>query len=571
MTPGSENAWIGQVSFTGNTKMEFDYIVVGAGSAGCVLANHLTSDASNRVLLLEAGPDNTALSLKMPAAVLSNLNSTKHNWAFQGEPEPELNGRRIQHDRGKTLGGSSSINGMVFIRGHALDYEGWRQAGCPGWGYADVLPYFKRMETYGGGGNEYRGDNGLLHVHRAAPQDPLTLAFLKAGEEAGYPATDDISGFCQEGFGVSDRTVFRGERWSTARAYLDPVRKRSNLTIKTHAQVRNLIFDGTKAVGVAYTDRTGNVQTAHAQKEVILSAGAVGSPHILMLSGIGPAEHLQDMGIDVLYNLPGVGQNLDDHPDFVLKYKCKQPVSFWPKTKPLAKLAAGIQWITTRSGIVASNLFEGLGCVRSGPGVEYPDLQIIISPIAVDDSTWEPLQEHAFQIHVGLMRSHSRGKIELRSSDPSDPPRILVNYLKDARDRELMRKGIRLVRELVDQPAFSDLKGDEIFPGNDVRSNEDLDQVLNTHTTTQWHLSCTARMGSATDKGAVVDASGRVHGLSGLRVVDASIMPFVTNGNTNAPTIMLAEKLSDDILGRAPLSRIESDVWHNTNFESCQR
>ena len=551
--------------------MVFDYIIVGAGSAGCVLANHLTSDASNRVLLLEAGPDNTALSLKMPAAVLSNLNSTKHNWAFQGEPEPELNGRRIQHDRGKTIGGSSSINGMVFIRGHALDYEGWRQAGCPGWGYADVLPYFKRMETYGGGGNEFRGDNGPLHVHRAAPQDPLTLAFLKAGEEAGYPVTDDISGFCQEGFGVSDRTVFKGERWSTARAYLDPVRKRPNLTVKTQAQVQNLIFDGTKAVGVAYTDSTGNMRTAHVRKEVILSAGAVGSPHILMLSGIGPAAHLQDMGIDVLCDLPGVGQNLNDHPDFVLKYKCKQPVSFWPKTKPLAKLAAGIQWITTRSGIVASNLFEGLGCIRSGPDVEYPDLQIIISPIAVDDATWQPLQEHAFQIHVGLMRAHSRGKIELRSSDPGDPPSILVNYLKDARDRELMRKGIRLVRDLVEQPAFSDLKGDEIFPGIDVRSDQELDQVLNTHATTQWHLSCTARMGAATDKGAVVDASGRVHGLSGLRVVDASIMPFVTNGNTNAPTIMLAEKLSDDILGRAPLSRIESDVWHNIDYETCQR
>ncbi len=551
--------------------MDFDYIIVGAGSAGCVLANHLSSDASNKVLLLEAGPDNGALSLKMPAAVLSNLKSTKHNWAFQGEAEPELNGRRIQHDRGKTIGGSSSINGMVFIRGHALDFEGWQQAGCPGWGYADVLPYFKRMETYGGGRDSYRGDTGPLHVHRAKPRDPLTLAFIKAGEEAGYPTTDDISGYCQEGFGVSDRTVFKGERWSTARAYLDPVRKRSNLTIKTQTQVQHVIFEGTKAIGVSYTDGTGNMQTAHVKKEVILSAGAVGSPHILMLSGVGPGAHLQDMGIEVLCDLPGVGQNLNDHPDFVLKYKCKQPVSFWPKTKPLAKLAAGIQWFTTRGGIVASNLFEGLGCVRSGPGVEYPDLQLIISPIAVDDATWEPLQEHAFQIHVGLMRAHSRGSIELRSSNPSDPPRILVNYLKDARDRELMRKGIQLVRELVEQPAFSDLKGEEIFPGKNIRSNEDLDQVLNTHTTTQWHLSCTARMGAATDKGAVVDASGRVHGLSGLRVVDASIMPFATNGNTNAPTIMLAEKLSDDILGRTPLPRIDSTFWHNTDYEICQR
>ena len=557
--------------FTGNAKMDFDYIIVGAGSAGCVLANHLSSDASNRVLLLEAGPDNGALSLKMPAAVLSNLNSTKHNWAFQGEPEPELNGRRIQHDRGKTIGGSSSINGMVFIRGHALDYEGWQQAGCPGWGYSDVLPYFKRMETYSGGRDTYRGDKGPLRVYRADPKDPITQAFIKAGEEAGYPTTDDISGYRQEGFGVADRTVYNGERWSSARAYLDPVRKRSNLTIQTQAQVQKLVFDGTRAIGVTYKNSAGTLQTAYAGKEIILSAGAVGSPHILMLSGVGPAAHLQDMGIDVFCDLPGVGQNLNDHPDFVLKYKCKQPVSFWPKTKPLAKLAAGIQWITTRSGIVASNLFEGLGCIRSGPDVEYPDLQIIISPIAVDDATWEPLQEHAFQIHVGLMRAHSRGKIELRSSDPGDPPSILVNYLKDARDRELMRKGIRLVRDLVEQPAFSDLKGDEIFPGIDVRSDQELDQVLNTNATTQWHLSCTARMGAATDKGAVVDASGRVHGLSGLRVVDASIMPFVTNGNTNAPTIMLAEKLSDDILGRAPLSRIESDVWHNTDYETCQR
>ncbi|OSQ57015.1 choline dehydrogenase [Marivita cryptomonadis] len=551
--------------------MEFDYIIVGAGSAGCVLANRLTSDASNRVLLLEAGPENTALSLKMPAAVLSNLTSTKHNWAFQGEPEPELNGRRIQHDRGKVIGGSSSINGMVFIRGHALDYEGWRQAGCKGWGYADVLPYFKRMETYGGGADAYRGGTGPLYVHRADPKDPLTLAFLKAGEQAGYPATDDISGFGQEGFGVSDRTVFKGERWSTARAYLDPVRKRSNLTIKTQAHVQNLIFDGTKAVGVAYTDDTGIAQTVHVRKEIILSAGAVGSPHILMLSGIGPANHLQEMGIDVLHDLPGVGQNLNDHPDFVLKYKCKQPVSFWPKTKPLAKLAAGVQWLTTRSGIVASNLFEGLGCIRSGPGVEYPDLQLIISPIAVDDATWEPLQEHAFQIHVGLMRAHSRGKIELRSNKPSDPPRIMVNYLQDDRDRDIMRKGIRLVRNIVDQPAFSDLKGDEIFPGYDAQSDEDLDQALNAHATTQWHLSCTARMGAATDTGAVVDPSGRVHGLSGLRVVDASIMPFVTNGNTNAPTIMLAEKLSDDILGRASLPRLEVEVWRHPEYETCRR
>ncbi len=552
-------------------KLEFDYIIVGAGSAGCVLANRLTENADNKVLLLEAGQENNALSLKMPAAVLSNLNSTKHNWAFQGEPEPELNGRSVQHDRGKVIGGSSSINGMVFIRGHALDYEGWRQAGCEGWGYADVLPYFKRLESYGGGADDFRGSEGPLFVHRAQPKDPLTLAFLKAGEEAGYPVTDDISGFCQEGFGVSDRNVYNGERWGTARAYLDPVRDRSNLTILTRVHVHRLAFEGRNASGVVFSDQNGKTVAAQARKEVILSAGAVGSPHLLMLSGIGPARHLKEVGIEVLHDMPGVGQNLNDHPDFVLKFKCLKPVSLWPKTKRLASLAAGVQWLLTRGGICASNHFEAVACVRSGPGVEYPDLQIIISPIAVDDETWEPLPEHAFQIHVGLMRAHSRGSITLRSSDPTDPPRILVNYLKDKRDRDLMRKGIRLVREIVEQPAFSDLCGEEIFPGQAVQSDDGLDVILNSHTTTQWHLSCTARMGLKSDKGAVVDARGRVHGFTGLRIVDASIMPFVTNGNTNAPTIMLAEKLSDDILGRAPLPRIEADIWKNKKYETCQR
>jgi len=554
----------------GHIIMEFDYIIVGAGSAGCVLANRLSSDTKNRVLLLEAGPEDKALSLKIPAACLSNLNSTKHNWAFQGEPEPELNGRQVQHDRGKVLGGSSSINGMVFVRGNALDYEGWRQSGCEGWGYADVMPYFKRMETYSGGEDDFRGIDGPLHVHRAEPKEPLALAFIEAGKQAGYKTTDDISGYCQEGFGVFDRTVFKGERWSAARAYLDPVRSHSNLTVVTHALVQRVVINENRATGVIYQNEKGRLVSASAIKEVILSAGAVGSPHLLMLSGIGPEDHLDSMGIDVKADLPGVGQNLNDHPDFVLKYKCLQPVSLWPKTKPLAMAAAGVQWLLTREGICASNHFDALACIRSGAGVEYPDLQITISPIAVDDN-WAPLKEHAFQIHVGLMRAHSRGRIELRSNDPADTPRIFVNYLQDQRDRELLRKGIRLVRELVEQPAFTNLKGDEIFPGPDIQSDGDLDKKLNTHTTTQWHLSCTARMGAATDRHAVVDACGQVHGFSGLRVVDASIMPFVTNGNTNAPTIMIAEKLSDVILGNAPLPLIEAKTWKSGDYEATQR
>ena len=550
---------------------EYDYIIVGAGSAGCVLANRLSKNPKNSVLLIEAGREDKSITLKMPAAVLLNLKSTKHNWAFKGEPEPELAGRQLQHDRGKTLGGSSSINGMVFIRGNSLDYEGWRQMGCEGWGYADVLPYFKKMESYSGGGDDFRGESGPLKVHRSIPKDQLSLAFIKAGKEAGYKETDDISGYCQEGFGIFDRTVFKGERWSTTRAYLDPVRRRKNLTIITKALVCKLILENNTATGVCFKNNKDKIFNVKSKKEVILCAGAVGSPHLLMLSGIGPKDHLKSMGINLKADLPGVGQNLQDHPDFMIKYKCLKPVTLWPKTKKLNSVGAGIQWLLTREGMCASNHFDAVACVRSGPTVEYPDLQFCISPIAMDDNTWQPLQEHAFQVHVGLMRTHSRGKIELRSSNPADPPRILVNYLKDKRDRELMLKGIHLVRELLDQPAFSELKGEEIFPGDICKSDSDLDTKLNSHTTSQWHLACTARMGLKTDKYAVVDNSGRVHGFNGLRVVDASIMPFAPNGNTNAPTIMIAEKISDKILGSKPLPRLDLQTWQSQDYHAYQR
>ena len=554
-----------------NIDTEYDYIIVGAGSAGCVLANRLSKNPKNRVLLLEAGREDKSITLKMPGAVLLNLKSTKHNWAFKGEPEPELAGRQLQHDRGKTLGGSSSINGMVFIRGNSLDYEGWRQMGCDGWGYADVLPYFKKMESYSGGGDDFRGDSGPLRVHRSVPKDPLSIAFIKAGKEAGYKETDDISGYCQEGFGIFDRTVFKGERWSTTRGYLDPVRDRKNLTIITKALVCKLILENNKATGVCFKDNKNKIFNIKSKKEVILCAGAVGSPHILMLSGIGPKDHLKSMGINLIADMPGVGQNLQDHPDFMIKYKCLKPVTLWPKTKRLNSIGAGIQWLLTKEGMCASNHFDSVACIRSGPGVEYPDLQLCISPIAMDDNSWQPLNEHAFQVHVGLMRTHSRGKIELRSNNPADPPRILVNYLKDKRDRELMRKGIHLVRELLDQPSFSDLKGEEIFPGDNCKSDADLDAKLNSHTTSQWHLACTARMGLKTDKYAVVDNSGKVHGITSLRVVDASIMPFAPNGNTNAPTIMIAEKISDEILGSKPLTRIELQTWQSPNYQTDQR
>ena len=551
--------------------MEYEYIIVGAGSAGCVLANRLTEDGKHRVLLIEAGPKNNALSLKIPAAVLKNLKSTKDNWAYQGEPEPELGGRVITHDRGKTLGGSSSINGLCFIRGHALDFEGWRQSGCEGWGYADVLPYFKRLENYSGGESEYRGGDGPLVVHRPKPQNPLYKAFIEAGRDAGYQTTDDICGYRQEGFGVFDMSTENGERNSTAKAYLDPARRRQNLTVMTDKQVQKIFFNGNEATGISYKTVNGDIIKVDALKEVILSAGAVGSPQLLMLSGVGPASHLKDHGITIVADMPGVGQNLNDHPDFVLKYKCLKPVSIWPQTRLVRRTFAGIRWLLRRDGICASNQFEAVACVRSAAGVEYPDIQLTISPAAVDDQTWEPLPEHAFQIHVGLMRGFSRGNITLRNSDPASPPRILANYLKDPRDRDLLRKGIRIVREIASQPAFKPFCGEEIYPGVASQTDEDLDGCIKEKLNTQWHLSGTARMGTRNNREAVVDAHGKVHGLSKIRIVDASIMPAATNGNTNSPTIMIAEKLSDSILGKYPLARIELPVWQNKDYETCQR
>ena len=551
--------------------MEYEYIIVGAGSAGCVLANRLTDDGKHRVLLIEAGPKNNALSLKIPAAVLKNLQSTKYNWAYQGEPEPELGGRVITHDRGKTLGGSSSINGLCFIRGHALDFEGWRQSGCEGWGYADVLPYFKRLENYSGGESEYRGGDGPLAVHRPKPQNPLYKAFIEAGRDAGYQTTDDICGYRQEGFGVFDMSIENGERNSTAKAYLDPARPRKNLTVITNTQVQKILFNGIEATGISYKKADGEIIKVDALKEVILSAGAVGSPQLLMLSGVGPASHLKDHGISIIADMPGVGQNLNDHPDFVLKYKCLEPVSIWPQTRLVGRTFAGIRWLLRRDGICASNQFEAVACVRSAAGVEYPDIQLTISPAAVDDQTWTPLPEHAFQIHVGLMRNFSRGNITLRDSDPASAPRILANYMKDPRDRDLLLKGIRIVREIANQPAFKPFCGEEIYPGVAAQTDNELNVCLDEKLNTQWHLSGTARMGDSNNREAVVDPHGKVHGLSKLRIVDASIMPAATNGNTNSPTIMIAEKLSDSILGRTPLPRIEVPVWQNKNYETCQR
>ncbi|MCC6002610.1 MAG: choline dehydrogenase [Pararhodobacter sp.] len=551
--------------------MQPDIIIVGSGSAGAVLASRLSEDGQLRVLLLEAGPRDGALSLRVPAAMVSNLTDRRFNWAYESEPEPGLGGRRLVHDRGRVLGGSSSINGMVWIRGHARDYDGWRQRGCTGWSFAEVLPYFRRAEDYTGGADAFRGAGGPMRVHRPEIADPLARAFLQAGQQAGYPETPDICGSVQEGFGVLDRSVNRGVRWSTVRGYLDPARRRPNLTIRTDASVQQVILREGRAVGVELRGTDGRTETIEAQREVILSAGAVGSPHLLMLSGIGPGRDLAEHGISPMVDLPGVGRNLNDHPDYVLKWRAAQPVSVWPDTRFPRRQIAGLRWLLTGQGSAGTNHFDAVAAIRSRPGIDYPDLQLTIAPIAMDGLSWEPVKGHSFQIHVGLMRAASRGRITLASADPAAPPRILCNYLAEPGDVQAMLTGVRLAREIVAQPAFDGLRGDEIAPGSGIDDDAALTQALRENCLSQWHLSGTARMGPRDDPGAVVDPEGRVHGIEGLRVIDASIMPEVVNSNTNAPTIMMAEKLADAVLGRAPLPPQPQDVWINPRWAESQR
>lgn len=542
--------------------MDADFVIVGAGSAGCVLANRLTADDQSKVLVLEAGPPDTHWTLRMPSAMGVALERKDHNWAFQGEPEPGLGGRILKHDRGKVVGGSSSINGMVCVRGHPHDYRTWRQMGCDGWDYPDVLPYFRRLETYEGGADAYRGGDGPLRVARPETTAPLSSAFLKAGQEAGYPMSPDVSGHIQEGFGVLDQTINDGKRWSAARAYLDPARPRANLEIKTGVLVRRVVFDGRRAIGVEFEDAGGTIQTVTARREVILSGGAVGTPHLLQLSGIGPVADLAEHGIRVVADSPGVGANLNEHPDFVLKFRCHPAASILRWTQWPLKAFVGLKWFANGGGLGGTNHFDVVAYLRSGPDVDYPDLQLTLMPVAIKLGTVDPIDEPAYQIHIGLMRAASRGRIWLRDADPRSPPRILVNYLKEPSDRAALRSGVRQVRNIVSQPALASLTTGEIFPGLDVANDAAMDEAFAQAVDTQWHLSCTARMGSDGDPMAVCDAAGRVRGVEGLRVVDASLMPMVVNGNTNCPTIMMAEKLSDAILGNPPMPREDPPIKH---------
>jgi choline dehydrogenase len=548
----------------------FDYIIVGAGSAGCVLASRLTEDPRMRVLLVEAGPEDRSWRIAMPSAVGSLLSSDRFNWNYVSDPEPHLDGRRLTHPRGRVLGGSSSINGMVYIRGHAGDYDGWAESGLAGWGYADVLPYFKRAEHHLHGADAYHGGSGPLAVF--APDlnaTPLGTAFVQAAMQAGYGFSADANGERQEGFGRVDRTTRGGRRCSAANAYLAPALKRANLETVTGALVHRVLLQGTQAVGIEYA-HGGSVAKAYAAREVILTAGAINSPQLLQLSGIGSATFLSSIGIEARIDLPAVGANLNDHPDLVIQHRCLQPLSIFNASRGIGKLLTGLRWFAGFGGLAGSNHFEAGGFLRSRAGVRQPDLQLTFMPLAIKPGTVESVGMHSFQVHIDLMRPKSLGNVTIRSADPAAAPSICFNYLADPADREDLRTAVRLTREILAQSALTPYRGEEINPGDVIQSDEDIDAWVRRSIETCYHPVGTCRMG-LDPRTTVVDAQCRVHGVAGLRVVDASVMPAIVSGNTNAPTIMIAEKFSDLLLGKPSLPREQPPVWIHPDWAVAQR
>jgi choline dehydrogenase len=551
----------------------FDYIVIGAGSAGAVLTNRLSEDPNTQVMVVEAGGMDYSLFIHMPSALAYPMANSKYTWMYESEPEPGMGNRRIHCPRGKVIGGSSSINGMVYIRGHALDYEAWSEhEGLQDWSYAHCLPYFKKSESRAKGGDLYRGDGGPLHVSTGAGKNPLYQAFIDAGSQAGYPTTDDMNGYQQEGLGPMDMTVHKGRRWSTAMAYLRPALKRNNVHLQTNTVVTKILMDGPKdaprAIGVELL-RDGIVQKIFANREVILSGGAINSPQLLQLSGIGNPDDLQTHGIDTRVALRGVGDNLQDHVETYVQYECKEPITLYSALNPLVKGKIGAQWLLFQDGLGATNHFESGGFIRSEAGVKHPDLQYHFLPMAVRYDGNSPATCHGFQAHVGPMRSTSRGHVKLKSADPLQAPLIRFNYMSTEQDRKEMRAAIRLTREIFAQKAFDRFRGNEMSPGFDVQSDAQIDAHIAQSSETAYHPSCTCAMGNSAM--SVVDGQARVHGVQNLRVVDASIMPNIVSGNLNVPTIMMAEKLADTLRARTPLAPIDAPYFLHPKYQTQQR
>jgi choline dehydrogenase len=548
----------------------FDYVIVGAGSAGCVLADRLSADGKNTVLVLEFGGSDRSIYIQMPSALSIPMNMEKYNWFYETEPEPHLNNRRLHVPRGKVLGGSSSINGMVYVRGNPLDFDRWEEEGAAGWSYPNVLPYFRKAETRNEGGDSYRGSDGPLHTSYGTLRNPLHHAWIEAAKQAGYPLTEDINGHQQEGFGRMDMTVHQGRRWSTANAYLKPALKRPNLAVKTHVLATSIVMEGKKAVGIRYR-QGGTEHQVNARREVILSGGSINSPQLLKLSGIGPAEELRQHGIAVKHALPGVGENLQDHLEFYFQMACTQPITLFSAMNPIGKGMIGMRWLLTKDGLGASNHFESCGFIRSRAGIKYPDVQYHFLPLAVTYDGNSLATEHGFQAHVGSMRSKSRGWVRLRSAEPADKPRIFFNYMSHEEDWAEARACVRLTREIFQQAAFAPYRGREMQPGADVVTDEAIDAFIAEKYESALHPSCTCKMGSPDDPMAVVDPETKVIGLQNLRVVDSSIMPSITTGNLNAPTVMIGEKAADIILGRPPLPPSNAPYYVAPNWETAQR
>ncbi|MBK8439828.1 MAG: choline dehydrogenase [Rhodobacter sp.] len=549
--------------------MNADYVIVGAGSAGCAIAYRL-AEAGRRVVVIEHGGSDAGPFIQMPGALSYPMNMGIYDWGFQTEPEPHLGSRRMATPRGKVIGGSSSINGMVYVRGHARDFDRWAEMGADGWRYADVLPYFKRMEhSHGGQGADWRGSDGPLHITRGPRSNPLFNAFIESGRQAGYPVTPDYNGQAQEGFGPMEATIWKGRRWSAANAYLKPALATGNVHI-TRGLARRVVMEDRRAVGVEVDTAAGR-QVIRAGREVILAASSINSPKLLMLSGIGPAAHLAEHGVEVIADRPGVGANLQDHLEIYMQFAAAQPVTLYKYWNLFGKAWVGAQWMLTGGGLGASNQFEACGFIRSKAGVEYPDIQYHFLPIAVRYDGKAAAGGHGFQAHVGPMRSKSRGAVTLRSGKSEDAPVIRFNYMSDPEDWEDFRACIRLTREIFGQDAMKPFVKHEIQPGAGVATDDQIDAFIREHAESAYHPCGTCKMGRADDPMAVVDPETRVIGVDGLRVADSSIFPQVTNGNLNGPSIMTGEKAADHILGRTPLAALNLEPWINPNWRTAQR